>query len=85
MEQRKRTKDLTEEEILNFKTVELKQWMQRVMTRLHILLEREAYEKLARHYVDVCRGGIDYAKRGLIQLVKVIQEKWQEPNLSVVQ
>ena len=82
---RKLTKDLTEAEILGFDTTDLTHWMQRVMARLYKLLDKATYENLAVNYVLTCRGGIDYAKRGLVQLVKVIQEKWTGPHLSTVQ
>ncbi len=80
----KKTKDLAPEEILAFEKHELEHWMNRVMSRLFLLVEREVYNKLSRDFVLVCRGGIDYAKRGLIQLVKVIQEKWPETSLHVI-
>ncbi len=81
----KRTKDLTPEEILAFKAAELQHWMNRVMNRLYTLVEQETYFRLSREFVNTCRGGINYAKQGLIQLVKVIQEKWQYTSLHVVQ
>jgi hypothetical protein len=86
----KRTKDLTPEEILAFQKKEFEHWMNRVMNRLYKLLEGgHEYKRLAREFVHTCRGGIEFAKKGLIQLVRVIQEKWTEPtpstHLKVVQ
>lgn len=80
----KRTKDLTEEEILKFDKQQLVEWMNRVMARLNKLIDRQSYDRLTRQYVSVCRGGLEYAKRGLVQLVKIIREKWQDPPLRIV-
>ena len=78
----KRTKDLTEEEILRFNRDELEQWMKRVMARLYKLVEKKHYEQLTDRFVALCERGIDHTRKGLIELVKVIQEKWLEPAPS---
>ena len=75
----KRTKDLTAEEILQFKRSELKHWMERVLARLYKLLDGRYYAELAAKYVAICSRGIEHAKRGLIELVKVVQKEWLEP------
>ena len=80
----KRTKDLTEEEILSFNREELKKWMHRVMARLYTLLKPPAYDQLANEYVATCRRGVEHAKKALVELVKVIQKLWIEPELQVV-
>ena len=79
MQVRKQTKDLTAEEILQFKRSELKHWMERVLARLYQLLDGRHYLEIAAKYVAECSRGIEHAKRGLIVLVKVIQEKWRDP------
>ncbi len=76
---KKRTKDLTEAEILQFKSRELKHWMERVMARLHKLVEKAQYDQLTDRFVTLCQLGIKHARKGLVELVKVIQEKWQDP------
>jgi hypothetical protein len=80
----KRTKDLTPAEILAFEKEELRLWMDRIMRRLYKLVDRTVYDRLTRDFVLASQGGINFVKRGLIQLVQVIKERWQEPALHVV-
>ena len=85
MEKEKRTKDLLEEDILQFNRVELKKWMSRVMARLYKLVGKRQYTKLTSRFIALCERGIEHARKGLIELVNVIKERWQEPQLYVVQ
>jgi hypothetical protein len=82
----KRTWELTKEEILSMGARELRSWMTRVMNRLWKLVDRETYDRLTNPFIVACRGGLEYARKGLIELVKVIKNKMatSRPTLRVV-
>lgn len=80
----KRTKDLTEAEILSFKPDELEKWMHRVMARLYKLLAPPEYDQLVPEFVATCSRSVAHAKRALVGMVQIIKTLWTEPELQVV-
>jgi len=86
MGSKKRTWELTPEEILSMKRKELESLMTRVMNRLWKLVDHETYDRLTRPFIVACRGGLEYAREGLVQLVEVIKTKMatSRPSLRVV-
>ncbi len=82
----RRTKDLTEEEIKSFNREELQHWMNRVMMRLFQLVDRATYDRMTKEFILLSKGGDEFIKKGLIQLVAVIKARWQDayPPLRAV-
>lgn len=82
----KRTKDLTPEEINAFDDNELQHWMNRIMARLHGLVDKKTYSRLARDFVVASGGGNEFIKKCLIQFVELIKSRWpkEDPPLRLV-
>jgi hypothetical protein len=74
----KRTRDLSEEEILQFKKTELRHWMDRAMRRLYTLVNKQRYDELASRFVTLCARGIESVKRALIEVVNIIKQEWRD-------